>query len=61
MTYVPAHKAGYNYNPTPELAAYRETYKKPKSRPFLCTDVKIRTERFPKAFVQAWNLIVNKK
>ena len=61
MTYVPPHKAGYNYNPTPELAAYRETYKKPKSRPFLCTDVKIRTERFPKAFVQAWNLIVSKK
>lgn len=61
MTYVPPHKAGYNYNPTPELAAYRETYKKPKSRPFLCTDVKIRTERFPKAFMQAWNLIVSKK
>ncbi len=61
MTYVPQHKAGYNYHPTPELAAYRETYKKPKSRPFLCTDVKIRTERFPKAFVQAWNLIVSKK
>ena len=61
MTYVPPHKAGYNYNPTPELAAYRETYKKPKSRPFLCTDMKIRTERFPKAFVQAWNLIVSKK
>ena len=61
MTYVPPHKAGYNYNPTPELAAYRATYKKPKSRPFLCTDVKIRTERFPKAFVQAWNLIVSKK
>ena len=61
MTYVPPHKAGYNYNPTPELAAYRATYKKPKSRPFLCTDVKIRTERFPKAFVQAWTLIVSKK
>ena len=61
MTYIPPHKAGYNYHPTPEFAAYRETYKKPKSRPFLCTDVKIRTERFPKAFVQAWNLIVSKK
>ena len=61
MTYIPPHKAGYNYNPTPELAAYRETYKKPVPRPFLCTDVKVRAERFPKAFVQAWNLIVNKK
>ena len=61
MTYIPPHKAGYNYNPTPELAAYRKTYKKPTPRPFLCTDVKIRTDRFPKAFVQAWNLIIGKK
>lgn len=61
MTYIPPHKAGYNYNPTPELAAYRETYKKPVPRPFLCTDVKVREERFPRAFVQAWNLIVSKK
>ncbi|MDO5443846.1 MAG: hypothetical protein Q4G10_09265 [Bacteroidia bacterium] len=61
MTYIPPHKAGYNYNPTPELAAYRETYKKPVPRPFLCTDVKIREDRFPRAFVQAWNIIVSKK
>ncbi len=61
MTYVPLHKAGYNYDPTPELVAYRETYKKPKSKPFLCTDVKIRTGRFQKAFVQAWNFTVSKK
>ena len=60
--YTPPHKANYLKDATPELIAYRERYcPPPKSRPMLCTDVRIPIDLPQKAFCRAWNLIVAKK
>lgn len=47
---------------SPELCAYRERYcPPPKSRPILCTDVRIPIGLPQKAFVRASNLMVSKQ
>lgn len=60
--YTPSHKANYIKNASPELIAYRERYcPPPKSRPMLCTDVRIPIDLPQKAFIRAWNLMVSKQ
>ena len=62
QVYTPPHKATYRKDASPELIAYRERYSPPsKSRPMLCTDVRIPIDLPQKAFVRAWNLIVSKQ
>ena len=62
QNYTPPHKATYNRDPSPELLAYRERYSpSPKSRPMLCTDVRIPIDLPQKAFVRAWNLMISKQ
>ena len=54
QTYTPPHKATFNRNASPELIAYRERYgKPPKTRPMLCTDVRIPIDLPQKAFCRA--------
>lgn len=60
--YTTPHKATYRKDASPELIAYRERYSPPpKSRPMLCTDVRIPIDLLQRAFVRAWNLMVSKQ